>query len=315
MRDRVPQAGRLVAALVCVCVCVGAGRAQAADAELDALVVGPSACPRPEMVLAELATLLPPERLNARLRALTATPAVELIDLGVPFQVVVGGKAGGKVREYRDEARDCTQRARVAAVFVAMTIDPASIVAPPPPPVAVVSPAETAPVPPGARFGVGAAIDAGVGSRDPVAQGGLDLRLAVGRRTVAFVAGALLLWPVDTTIGGVRLRQSRFPIDAGVRLNLASRRLAAYADLGVCAAVLSETALDLAAANARTTIELGARGALGVRYGAARVAWFGALHAELLPRPAEIYALPQGVAGRTPYVWIGASAGALVGFL
>jgi hypothetical protein len=266
------------------------------------------------MVLSELATLLPPERLGARLRALTAAPAVELIDLGAPFQVVVAGK----VREYRDDARDCTQRARVAAVFVAMTIDPASIVAPPPappPPVAVVAPTQPTAVAPRARFGVGAAIDAGVGSPDPVAQGGLDLRLTVGRRPVAFVAGALLLWPVDTTIGGVRLHQSRFPIDAGVRLNFAGQRFAAYADLGLCAAVLSETALDLAAANARTTIELGARGALGVRYGAARVAWFGALHAELLPRPAEIYALPQGVAGRTPYVWIGASAGALVGFL
>jgi len=314
VRDRVPQAGRLVAALVCVCIAAAAGLAQAADAELESLVVGPSACPRPEMVLAELATLLPPERLSARLRALPATPAVELIDLGAPFQVVVGGK----VREYRDEAHDCAQRARVAAVFVAMTIDPASIVAPPPAPpapVAAVASPEQPPALPGARFGVGAAIDAGVGSPDPVAQGGLDLRLTVGRRPVAFVAGALLLWPVDTTVGGVRVHQSRLPIDAGVRLNFAGQRFAAYADLGLCAAVLSETALDLAAANGRTTIELGARGALGFRTGTARFAWFGALHAELMPRPAEIYALPQGVAGRTPYVWIGASAGALIGFL
>ena len=92
--------------------------------ELESLVAGASSCPRPDLVLAELATLLPPDRLGARLRALPGTPAVvELVDLGVPFQVIVAGR----VREYRDEARDCVHRARVAAVFVALTIDPASL--------------------------------------------------------------------------------------------------------------------------------------------------------------------------------------------
>ena len=44
-----------------------------------------------------------------------------------------------------------------------------------------------------------------------------------------------------------------------------------------------------------------------------RFAPFAALHAELIPSPAEIFALPRGVAGHTPYVWIGASAGGSVG--
>ena len=79
--------------------------------------------------------------------------------------------------------------------------------------------------------------------------------------------------------------------------------------------MLSERALDLAAANSRTTIELGVRGALGFRVGASRFAPFAALRAELVPIPPEIYALPQGVAGHTPYLWIGASAGASLGFL
>jgi hypothetical protein len=140
--------------------------------------------------------------------------------------------------------------------------------------------------------------------------------MTVGRRSVGVVAGVLLLWPVDATVGGVRLHQSRLPIDAGVRLNLAAGRGAAYADLGLSATLLFETALDLAAAaNRQTAVELGARGALGFRLGTSRLAWFGAVHATLVPVPAEIYALPQGVAGHTPYVWIGASAGALVGFL
>ena len=303
-----PRPVRFVAALVCVAA--AAGRAHAADPDLEALVGGPSTCPRAELVLAELATLLPPDRLSTRLRALTGTPAVELIDLGAPFQVVVGGR----VREYRDEARDCAQRARVAAVFVAMTIDPASIAAPPPPPPPP-PPAAAPGAPPGARLGVAAAVDSGLGSSGVVVQGGLDLRLAAGRRPVAFVAGALLLWPVDTTVGGVRLHETRFPIDAGVRLERPTGGGAAYADLGLHASVLSVTATDLATANSRTTIELGARAALGMRFGGARLAWFAAAHAVLVPAPAAIYALPQGVAGHTPYVWIGGSAGAAMGFL
>ena len=69
VRDRVPPTARLVAAFVCVVA--GAGRATATEPELESLVVGPSTCPRPELVLAELATLLPPDRLSTRLRALT----------------------------------------------------------------------------------------------------------------------------------------------------------------------------------------------------------------------------------------------------
>jgi hypothetical protein len=312
VRDRVPPTARLVAAFVCVIA--GAGRATATEPELESLVVGPSMCPRPELVLAELATLLPPDRLSTRLRALTGAPAVELIDLGVPFQVIVGGR----VREYRDEARDCTQRARVAAVFVAMTIDPASIAASPaPPPPVSIAAASAAPAPalPGARFDLAGAVDAGVIASDRVAQGGLELRVAGGRRPLAFVVGAIALWPVDTNVGGVRLHQWRLPVDAGVRFRFAEGRLAPYAELGVCAAVLSERALDLAAANSRTTIELGVRGALGFRVGASRFAPFAALRAELVPIPPEIYALPQGVAGHTPYLWIGASVGASLGFL
>ena len=323
-RDRGCAAmGRSVARLVAAAasVVIASGHAGAAEPpELESLVAGASSCPRPDLVLAELATLLPPDRLAARLRAYSGTPAVvELVDLGVPFQVIVAGH----VREYRDDARDCVHRARVAAVFVALTIDPAFVAAaapppvapPPPPPPTVVEPMPALPTPPRARVDLAAAVDAGVGSADRVAQAGASLRLTIGRGRLAFVAGAIVLWPVDTTVGGVRLHQWRLPFDAGVRVNLAGRNLAPYAEAGLCAAVLSETALDLATANSRTAVEIGARAAFGVRVGASRFAPFAALHAELIPSPPEIYALPRGVAGHAPYLWIGASAGASMGLL
>jgi hypothetical protein len=315
--DRLLRTTCLVVATLVGVFLIATGRADAAtDPDLESLIAGSSTCPRPDLVLAELATLLPPDRLGPRLHAVAAAPAVELVDLGAPFQVVVAGH----VREYRDDARDCTQRARVAAVFVAMTIDPAAIAAappaPPPAPVATIAaPPSLPPPPPAGRLDVAAALDAGVGTADRVAHGGLALRLTVGRERLAFAAGALALWPVDTSIGGVRLRQWRLPIDAGVRLQRGGQRFAPYAELGLLAAVLSETAFQLETSSGRTTIELGARGALGVRMGASRFAPFAALHAELIPSPPEIYALPAGVAGHTPWFWIGASAGASLGFL
>src|SRR5882672_1262353 len=79
----------------------------------ERLIAGTSACPAPAAVRAEIELLVPRERLNARLRAVGgAGPPVEILDLGVPFQVV----AAGNTREYRDEARDCGYRARVAAL-------------------------------------------------------------------------------------------------------------------------------------------------------------------------------------------------------
>ena len=89
------------------------------------MIGGPSNCPRPDAVWSELVTLVPPERLEARLRAVTRgkTPLVEIVDLGVPYRIL----AAGQVREYRDESRDCAYRARIAAVFVALAIDPAEL--------------------------------------------------------------------------------------------------------------------------------------------------------------------------------------------
>src|SRR6185503_9234728 len=143
-----------------------------------------------------------------------------------------------------------------------------------------------------------------------VAQAGAALRLALGRGRIGFAAGAIALLPVDTTVGGVSLRQWRLPFDAGIRASFGSGRIAPYGELGLGAAVVSETARDLVSARSASALEIGARAAVGVRAGTSRFAPFAALHAQLFPSPAEIYALPRGVAGHTPYLWIGASAGA-----
>jgi len=296
----------------------GGDGAPPAPVEPSAAIAGTSTCPTPSAVWTEVTTLLPHDRLQERLRALaSSSPLVDVTDGGATVRVV----AAGRVREFREEARDCAYRARVAAVFAALTIDPAAIIAPPVPPVAnapAAPPVPTAPPPPPmpalVRIELGIAVDAGVNTSTTAVHAGGALRLAAGRGRLAFVAGVMPLLPADVSVGGVRLRQWRLPADVGVRGRATSATVEAYGELGIAVALLSERALDLARADSGTTVELGVRGAVGYRLAtASRFAPFVALQAELVPFPPAILALPQGVAGHTPLLWIGATAGVSMG--
>jgi hypothetical protein len=283
-----------------------------------AMFGGPSLCPRPDAVWAELGTLVPRDRLDARLRAVAGAgaPVVQIFDLGVPYRIV----AAGRVREYRDETRDCAYRARIAAVFVALAIDPAELsMEPPPPPRA--PPAPTAPLPvaaqrPAARLELATTGQVGIGSGEVSALGGLALRGAFGRGHLALVAGTAVLAPSDFTLGGVRLRQWRLPVDVGLRAQLDGPRLQPYGEIGLGLALLSERALSLADSNGGTSLEIGARLTGGLRL-ATRGRWapFIAIDGELVPSPPQLFALPRGVLGHTPSVWVGAAIGASLGFL
>lgn len=308
-----------------------AGAARAADPP-ERLIGGTSTCPAPSAVRTEVELLMPRERLNARLRTVGgAGPPVEIVDLGAPFQVV----AAGNVREYRDEARDCSYRARVAALFVALVlgggaIQPAGL---PPTDAPAVTPPLTTPLPavvsaapsaPGSttpqrarlRLALGAGVEGGIGSDARVGQAGLGLRITSGAGRWALALGATALAPVDTSIGGIALRQWRIPADVSVRAQSMirfgeHRALEPYGELGVAVALLRESALDLATRDTRTSAELGVRAAAGVHLaGGSRIAPFFELHAEVVPSPPAISALPRGVVGHTPLVWIGAAAGA-----
>jgi hypothetical protein len=333
VRDRVHRGARRAAAAVATAALLGAATAAGAEpsgpADASSLVAGPSACPQPEAVWAELGTLVPRERFEARLRAAAGvTPPVEILDLGGSFRVI----AAGRVRTYKDEARDCANRARIAALFVALAIDPADILPEPPPaprpppppappptptpaPVAVEAAVEAAPLPrPAVRLDLGAAVDTGLAANATVTQGGVAVVIAAGRGRLAGVFGAVALAPVDTSVGGVRLRQWRVPLYAGVRGQLDGKRLEPYADVGLGAALLSERALDLAAPQSQTAVELGVAASLGARL-PMRLAPFAALQLELVPSPPAIFALPQGVVGHTPTLWLGLCAGLSLGLL
>ena len=98
-----------------------------------------SGCPTREAVAAALSPALAHIRPN-----LDPLPSdFRLADLGDAFEVTVGGQ----VQRYADAARDCAERARVAAVFVALAMNPPSLEPPRPPP-PVPPPAVQQPQPP-----------------------------------------------------------------------------------------------------------------------------------------------------------------------
>lgn len=116
----------------------------------------PTECPSRDMV-------------TIAVRGLLNQSHVEVPDLESKFEIRDHGQtysvtAHGRTRDYDDEGRDCIRRARVAAVFVALTLVPPDIYAPdqtslddvptaatsepaPPPPVPPTRPTVTAPIP------------------------------------------------------------------------------------------------------------------------------------------------------------------------
>jgi len=278
-----------------------------------AMIGGPSTCPLPDAVWTELGTLVPRDRLNARLRAVGghSGPVVQIIDLGTPYRVI----AAGRVREYRDETHDCAYRARIVAVFVALAIDPAEISMEEPTAPAAPPPAIAVRPRPAAQLDLSVGGDLGIGSENVSAQPGAALRLTVGRDRFAFVIGTMALAPVDTHLAGVRLRRWRLPVDVGGRAQLDGKWIDAYGELGLGAALLSERAPDLASPQGGTSLELGVRAGAGARLVThGRLAPFVALDVELVPDPPQVFALPQGALGHTPWIWIGATVGASLGF-
>ena len=333
-RGRVPDRVRRGVRFFAVIALWGATvPARAAD-QPGRLIGGTSTCPSPAAVRTEVELLVPRDQLNARLRASAGTgPIVEITDRGATFDV-----AAGSVREYRDEARDCAYRARVAAVFVALVIDPGAMLAtragPPPRAPRAVAPPAPPPEPttlvstvaedsePGSpqrariRLALGVGVEGGVGADAHISQAGLGLRVVVGGGRWALAVGAMAMAPVETSIGGIAIRQWRVPADVSLRAQWAHQNsersmLEPYAELGAAVALLRESGLDLASNATPTSAELGVRVAAGVHLtGVSRLSPFFELHGEVVPIPPAISALPRGVVGHTPLVWFGATAGA-----
>jgi len=262
-------------------------------------------CPSAEQVSATLAPLVgsvAPDRLVGG--------GLRVNDLGDKFEVA----AAGQTSQYVDAARDCSERARVAAVFIALALNPplASVDAGPP-----ATPSASEAVGPHwwARLALAGRIEHSPnadGRSSPAVSLGGELRAAVGKGVLgAAVAGGVLA-PTVVTFGSVPVRQQRFPFSVAATLRGKVRGPFELAgDLGFSFVVLRLRGEGLDTIDPATRLDVGGRGglALSLVSPASRWAPFLALHVEYFPRPYEFEVGPLGRIGSTNHLWVGASAG------
>jgi hypothetical protein len=266
-------------------------------------------CPSAEAVSATIAPLL-----GALAARRWAEGTVRVDDLGDRFEVAAAGQNG----QYLDAARDCSERARVAAVFIALALNPPA--APTTPRVEAGPPAAA----PGAeavgsawwvRLALAGRIEHSPtddGRSSPPASLGAELGAALGKAAFGMSVAGGVLAPTVVTFGSVPVREQRSPfrVAAVGRLKVGSR-FELGGELGLSFVLLRLRGEDLDTIEPATRLDVGGRAALALTLWPLASNWapFLALHGEYFPRPYEFEVGPLGQIGSTNRLWVGASAG------
>jgi hypothetical protein len=270
-------------------------------------------CPSPDAVTSTIQSLIPQH----------------LADVARRDRVVAEGRTN--VRVYRDVGRDCAYRARVAAVFIVLTLMPPEVLMespPPPPPAAPPAPPPPAPIPPApppppaprSRISLQLAgvVDVAPAIQDAAStvSPGAELRIGLQRRRLAGEIGLGVQPRADFALVGVDARQRRFPFDLSLVFRQPVRAIELGVAVGIAGAIFSAEGTNSFIRSGGTRLDLGARAAVEIRVGgpSRRFGAFASAHALYFPRQYELVATPSGVVGLTPALWVGASAGVSVSF-
>ena len=235
-------------------------------------------------------------------------------DLGDRFEASAAGQTG----LYVDTARDCVERARVAAVFIALALNPPTFQSgggPPSPPPAVVKPERHRWL----LVGVAARLDGGAMGNSPpqtVTPLGGELRVGTG---YGLVGGVLSAGILDASVAQfsrfnptIAVRQQRFPFSAAFRFQVDMPwHLRLGAELGASFVLVTFRAEDLQMTNSVLRLDAGLRAALNLRLPPVtrHLAPFIGAHAEYFPKPYMLDVDPIGTVGSSSRFWLGATAG------
>ncbi|MET0593419.1 MAG: hypothetical protein ABW133_12010 [Polyangiaceae bacterium] len=277
-------------------------------------IVGPdAACPTAKQVASLLERMLP--RTKIRTDAASGAAEAEVSDQGAQFRVVMGTQE----RSFDDGQRQCAERARHAAVFIAMVLDPPLIAdaareSPAPPPAKTVDPPRPSVQPREAKWQWDATLGAVMlvtpeaeGRDTAFAQGvaafvrgkrGWHLALGAGllRGSLSFDSASASAWwvPIDFA-GGFSTRAQAWELGGEVGPNVA---------------LLSIMGADLKDAERQFRLELGGRAAAWSRFWLSRqFAAFLSVEAVVRPFPHVLDIDPRGRVGDMPAIWVGGSAG------
>lgn len=259
---------------------------------------GASECPRLGDVVTELGQVLAADA------AATAASEIILQDQGASWSIEVRGHQSS----YADPSRDCRERARVAAVFAALALEPPDAgevgaqLAPrsaPPPPQAGSYALEIAPLFALATIAGGASAVVGWGGQARVSRAGKPVGLSLGLE-------AATLSRMD--LGSYGASITRAPVDLSVRLGKAFGPWALAGELGAYVAYLRVRGSGLLEDRVSTHADVGARVAVLARL-RSRLAPFLSVQAEMSARRFDLAVDPSGTLGSAPRLWVSALAG------
>jgi hypothetical protein len=291
--------------------------ATAAQAEELHVEVAGDACPDSGQLEQALEPVLEPSVVLVFKATTATTRRVRVSDEGAAYAVEIDGER----RELSDRRRDCVERARVAAVFIALNMQ-ASKPEPPkqPEPEPEHKPQEPQPQPLPPAFGAALfalgehATDAdrtAFGAGASVFYAGAPFRLELSASVLAPIE--LALTPRDDVRGRVDLMRVPLALTASYLLHLGDVELGPLLGLAVDVLHMEGQGVERAQSELRLS--------LGVVLGAAAHLWISRhigmlfqVQMRAFPRAYRLAVEPTGALGETPRIWLGAQLGAQARF-
>jgi hypothetical protein len=265
---------------------------------------GDGQCPAAGAVAAELKELQPGFASPAGEAEDLNPLEVQIFDLGPRYRVSVAGET----RELADGARECLERARAAASFVLLVLEPPAMPQ-------KLAGSRVHPAAPHVDLELLGAIDGAprTGADNGLITGGGGLRLALAWRYVGASLGAAGLSPDALRFGAVAVRLMRLPLDLSARGALRRRSVEGIAELGLALSAVRAEGLGLAAIQSGWRLEPGVRAALGLRiWPIPRLGITAGFDVVAPFQTTPLAVVPVGIIGATPSVWLGARVGLAV---